>query len=212
MSSQPHLDIRQFGRALSDSASSPNDPETAIKLLPIRSRPVLQVIDAPFDGSPPSTLAKFCVGDDIAAGLNNLSPHHPGTARIIDITVHSDFLITGLRETKGPRTTEAARHALISYLQDTYMQQFQERQIFRWLDDPVLVNDIGSISSQWSQQLGNGRQRLYRLVNRATLQQHPLDHDVRPRDSYLTCAQDKENRLIGEFSSASKGHQHRLIE
>lgn len=199
MTSQPHLDIRQFGRALSGSANSSNDLETASKVSLIRSRPVLQVIDAPFDGSTPCTLAKFCVGDDIAAGLNSLPPHHPGTARIIDVTVHSDFLITGLRETKGPKATEAARHALISYLQDTYMQQFQERQIFRWLDDPLLVNDIGGISSQWTQELGNGRQHLYRLVNRATLQQHPLDHDVRPGDSYLTCAQDSNDRLIGEY-------------
>ncbi|KAJ2989778.1 hypothetical protein NUW58_g3296 [Xylaria curta] len=66
----------------------------------------------------------------------------------------------------------------------------------RWLNDPLLVNDIGSISSQWSQQFGGGDTHFYRLVNRTSLQQDPLDFDLHPRDSYLTCAQDTNDRLI----------------
>jgi hypothetical protein len=46
--------------------------------------------------------------------------------------------------------------------------------------------------------LGGGNANFYRLVNRTSLQQDPLDYDLHPRDSYLTCAQDANDRLIGE--------------
>lgn len=162
---------------------------------------VLQVIDARYDGTAPTAYPVFSLSDKIAEKIQSLPPHSSGTARILDITVHSDFVITGLRDTKGPKTTQSARDDLIKFLNDTYMESFKERQIFRWLNDPLLVNDLGSISSQWSQRLGGRNTPLYRLVNRTSLQQHPLDYDVRPRDSYLTCAQDANNRLIGECAS-----------
>lgn len=136
---------------------------------------------------------------DIAQGLRNLPTHESGTARILDVTIHSDFIITGLRDTKGPESTRPARDYLIKFLQDTYTQQFEERRIFRWLNDPIPVNDIGSIFSQWSQHLGRGDKQPYRLVNRMSLQQDPLDRDLHPRDSYLTCVQDSEDRLIGKL-------------
>jgi hypothetical protein len=47
--------------------------------------------------------------------------------------------------------------------------------------------------------LGDGNTNFYRLVNRTSLQQDPLDYDLRPRDSYLTCAQDDNDRLIGKY-------------
>jgi hypothetical protein len=128
----------------------------------------------------------------------NLPSHHAGVTRILHVTVHSDFIITGLKDTKGPETTRSARDSLIKFLQDTYTQPFEERRIFRWLSDPLLVKYIGSVSSQWSQRLGSGSR--YRLVNRTSLQQHPLDYDVHPRDSYLTCAQDGDDRLTGKCS------------
>lgn len=158
---------------------------------------VLQVIDAQYDGKTPTAYPAFSLSDNIAEKIQTLPSHSSGTARILDITVHSDFIITGLRDTKGPKKTESARDDLIKFLKDTYTESFKERQVFRWLNDPLLVNDFGSISSQWSQRLGGGNTRLYRLVNRMSLQQHPLDYDVRPRDSYLTCAQDANDRLIG---------------
>ncbi|MCJ1252021.1 hypothetical protein MMC30_009259 [Trapelia coarctata] len=176
--------------------SDSNDLEGGSKSLLQSSKTILQVIDAPFDGTTPRALARFCFGDNIAEGLESLSPHSSNTARILEVTVHSDFLITGLRDTKGPETTRPARDALIKYLQNTYTRPFKERQVFRWLNDPLLVNDIGSISSQWSQHLGGRNEHLYRLVNRTSLQQHPLDLDLRPRDSYLTCVQDANDRLI----------------
>jgi hypothetical protein len=134
--------------------------------------------------------------------MRNLPPHASKTARILDVTVHSDFKKTGLRVMKGPKTTEAARRALIDHLEEIYATSIEskddvERRIFRWLSDPLLVNDIGSITSQWSQTFTGGSNSLYRLVNRASLQQHPLDRDVRPRDFYFTCAQCDEDRLIG---------------
>ncbi|MCJ1284069.1 hypothetical protein MMC26_003400 [Xylographa opegraphella] len=173
-----------------------DDLEVGSKALLQGSKAILQVIDAPFDGTTPRALARFCFGDNVAEGLESLSPHSSNTARILEFTVHSDFLITGLRDTKGPESTRPARDALIKYLQDTYTRPFEERQVFRWLNDPLLVNDIGSISSQWSQHLGGKNKNLYRLVNRTSLQQHPLDLDLRPRDSYLTCVQDADDRLI----------------
>jgi hypothetical protein len=173
-----------------------DDLEEAGKSLSQDERAVLQVIDAPFDRTRPYRRAVFCLNDNIDEGIRNLPPHGGGTARILDVTVHSDFVITGLRDTKGPETTRPIRDILINFLQETYTQPFDERRIFRWLHDPLPVNDIGSISSQWSQHLGGGK-NFYRLVNRTSLQQDPLDYDLHPRDSYLTCAQDEHDRLIG---------------
>jgi len=173
----------------------------ASKSLSEGEKAVLQVIDAPYDGTKPQVLAVFSFDDDIAEGMKSLPPHGSKTARILDVTTHSDFIITGLREKRGPETTRTARDVLIKFLQDTYTQPFEERRIFRWLNDPLLVNDIGSIKSQWSQRLGGGNANFYRLVNRTSLQQDPLDYDLHPRDSYLTCAQDADGRLIGECIS-----------
>jgi hypothetical protein len=174
------------------------DVEDATKSLLQGEKAVLQVIDAPFDGKLPERRAVFSFNHDIEREMRSLPPHSSGTARILDITVHSDFIITGLRDTKGPEATRPAREGLINYLEDIYAQTLKERKIFRWLTDPLLVNDIVSISSQWSQRLGSDSPKLCRLVNRTSLQEHPLDYDLRPRDSYLTCAQDSDNRLIGE--------------
>ena len=174
------------------------DLEVASESPSHRERVVLQVIDAQYDGAQPQVLGRFLNSDDIADGMNRLPPHHRGIARIWDVTIHSDFIITGLREPKGPRTTRPARTVLMDHLQSTYRKTFDERRIFRWLNDPLHVNDIGSISSQWSQSLGGDNANFYRLVNRTSLQQNPLDFDLHPRDSYLTCAQDADGRLIGE--------------
>jgi hypothetical protein len=197
-SSTPHSQITHVPPK---TAGHPDDLEVgqvASKFPWEGEKAVLQVIDAPYDGTAPQVLAVFSLSDDIAEGMKSLPPHNSGTARILDVTTHSDFIITGLRDTKGPETTRPARDVLIKFLQDTYTQPFEERRIFRWLNDPLLVNDIGSISSQWSQRLGGGNTNFYRLVNRTSLQQDPLDHDLHPRDSYLTCAQDANGRLIGE--------------
>jgi hypothetical protein len=158
----------------------------------------LHILDAPYDGTKPQLCAVFNLNDNIAKGMKSLPPHNSRTARIFDVSIHSDFVITGLRDTKGPEKTRSARGDLMKILRDTYKQSFEERQIFRWLNDPLLVNDIGSISSQWIQCLGGSDPHLYRLVNRTSLQQDPLDYDLHPRDSYLTCAQDENDRLIGE--------------
>ncbi|TRX87990.1 hypothetical protein FHL15_011131 [Xylaria flabelliformis] len=156
----------------------------------------LQVIDAPFDGTTkPVVRGKFDVSQDIYEQMKSI-PSHDSGARILDVTIHSDFLITGLRETKGPQITQTAREGLIKFLRETYTTRFDSRRVFRWLNDPLLVNDIGSISSQWSQLLDNGSTHFYRLVNRTSLQQDPLDFGLHPRDSYLTCAQDANDRLI----------------
>ena len=159
-----------------------DDLEVASKSLSQGEKAVLQVIDAPYDGTTPQVRAVFSFSDNIAEGMKTLPPHSSGTARILDVTTHSDFIITGLRDTKGPETTRPARDVLIKFLQDTYTQPFEERRIFRWLNDPLLVNDIGSISSQWSQRLGGRSANFYRLVNRTSLQQDPLDLDLHPRD------------------------------
>lgn len=166
------------------------------------AKAVLKIIDASYDGAEPIFRREFSYRDKIAEDMKNLPLHAPKTARILDVTVHSDFKKTGLRETRGPKTTEAARRALIDHLEETYAtsidsKDFVERRIFRWLSDPLLVNDIGSINSQWSQTFTGGSKSLYRLVNRVSLQQYPLDRDVRPRDSYFTCVQCDEDRLIG---------------
>jgi hypothetical protein len=158
---------------------------------------VLHVIDAPYDGKKPQLLKVFTLDENIAEGMSNLPDHQSGTARILEVTVHSDLIITGLRDAKGPEKTRPVRDDLISFLEKTYTQPFEERRIFRWLNDPIHVNDIGSISAQWSQKLGGDNKQFYRLVNRTSLQQDPLDYDLRPRDSYLTCAQDANERLIG---------------
>ena len=198
MSNSSSIYLGERRHVVPDVIRHPNDIEVASKSLSQGGKAVLHVIDAPFDGSTPKVRAIFSLGDDIAEGMKNLPTHGSGTARILDVTVHSDFVITGLRDAKGPQTTRSARDELIKFLEDTYTQPFEERRIFRWLNDPLLVNDIGSISSQWSQRLGSGKTNFYRLVNRTSLQQDPLDYDLHPRDSYLTCAQDANNRLIGE--------------
>ena len=184
-SSTPHSQITHVPP---ETTGHPDDLEVgqvASKLPWEGEKAVLQVIDAPYDGTAPQVLAVFSLSDDIAEGMKSLPPHSSGTARILDVTTHSDFIITGLRDTKGPEKTRPARDVLIKFLQDTYTQPFEERRIFRWLNDPLLVNDIGSISSQWSQRLGGGDTNFYRLVNRTSLQQDPLDYDLHPRDSYF---------------------------
>ncbi len=175
-----------------------SDDLEASESLSQSEKSVLQVIDAPFDGTQPQVRAVFSFQDDIAEGMKGLPPHSSGTARIFDVTIHSDFVITGLRDTKGPERTRLVRDALSQFLEAEYGQPIKERRIFGWLHEPLLVNDIGSISSQWSQRLGGGDGNFYRLVNRTSLQQDPLDYELRPRDSYLTCAQDVNDRLIGE--------------
>lgn len=182
----------------------PVDLEVAIRSFPQSEEAVLQVIDAPYDGTKPQVRAELSLRDNIEEKMKSLPRHIEGTARILDITTHSDFIITGLRDTKGPEKTRQARDGLIKFLQDTYTQTFEERRIFRWLSDPLHVNDIGSISSQWEQRLGDGKANFYRLVNRTSLQQDPLDYDLHPRDSYLTCAQDARGRLLGKPTSSAK--------
>ena len=159
---------------------------------------VLQVIDALHDGTTPQVLRVFTLDDNIAEGMRNLPDHWNRTARILEVTLHSDSIITGIRDAKGPETTRPVRDDLIDFLQNTYTQPYEERRIFRWLNDLVHVNDIGSISSQWPQELGGDNTKFYCLVNRTSLQQDPLDYDLRPRESYLTCAQDADDRLIGK--------------
>ncbi|KAK0733233.1 hypothetical protein B0T26DRAFT_683196 [Lasiosphaeria miniovina] len=127
--------------------------------------------------------------------METLPPQTDGTARILDMIIHSNFVITDLRDTEGPETTRPAPNFLIGFLRQRHTRPFEERRIFRWLNDPLLVNDIGSIS-QWSQSLGGDSVNFYRLVNRTSLPQNPLDHDLHPRDSYLTCVQDADDRLI----------------
>lgn len=178
--------------------TGPSHDIEANKSISEGGKAVLQVIDAPYDGTTPQILRVFTLDDNIAKGMRNLPDHRSGTARILEVTVHSDLVITGLRHAKGPETTRPVRDGLIEFLQNTYTQTFEERRIFRWLNDPVPVNDIGSISSQWSQELCGDNAKLYRLVNRTSLQQDPLDYDLRPRNSYLTCAHDANDRLIGE--------------
>jgi len=177
----------------------PGDLEVASKSISQQNdeRVVLQVIDAQYDGARPQALKTFRSGENIDEGMKALPPHNSGTARILDITVHSDFVITGLRDTKGPEATRPVRDFLINFLKQRHPRPFEERRIFRWLNDPLLVNDIGSISSQWSQSLGGDSTNFYRLVNRTSLQQDPLDFDLHPRDSYLTCLQGDDDRLIG---------------
>ncbi|KAF7508159.1 hypothetical protein GJ744_009600 [Endocarpon pusillum] len=196
MSNPSSTDVSQKRNGPSEITGHSDDLEGARESLSNDQKAVLQVIDAPFDGTRPQTCAVFRLSDKLAEGMRSLPVHSSGTARILDVTVHSDLIITGLRDTKGPETTRLARDVLIKFLQDTYMQSIEERRIFRWLNDPLPVNDIGSISSQWSQRLGGGNRRFYRVVNRTSLQQDPLDHDLRPRDSYLTCAQGTNDRLI----------------
>ncbi|KAJ7252291.1 hypothetical protein C8J57DRAFT_1238171 [Mycena rebaudengoi] len=186
-------------------SATPNDVEGALGSLPQFEKAVLQVIDAPLDGSKPLVHATFKLNRDIAQlnadiaeGMRSLPTHDDKAARILDASKDPGCL----RETRGPESTRPARDVLIKFLQDTYTQPydnqkpFDERRIFRWLNDPLPVNDIGSISSQWSQQFGDGDKHFYRLVNRMSLQQDPLDYDLHPRDSYLTCAQDANRRLI----------------
>ncbi|KAI1120481.1 hypothetical protein F5Y10DRAFT_125067 [Nemania abortiva] len=162
----------------------------------------LQVIDASYDGKIQEVDNEFLWTQDIYEEMKRLSQHKDDSARILNVTVHFDFRITGLRDTEGPEETRTAREGLIRFLQETYTPlpepppRFDSRRTFRWLNDPLLVNDIGSISSQWSQKLGSGNTHFYRLVNRTSLQQDPLDFDLHPRDSYLTCARDEKNRLI----------------
>jgi hypothetical protein len=189
--------LSQIRHVPTEITGLPYDLE-ASKTISQGGKAVLQVIDAPYNGTTPQVLRVFTLDDNIAEGMRHLPDHRSGTARILEVTVYSDLIITGLRDTKGPETTRPVRDDLINFLQNTYTQPFEERRIFRWLNDPVHVNDIGSISSQWSQELGGDNTHFYRLVNRTSLQQDPLDYDLRPRDSYLTCAQDANDRLIGK--------------
>ena len=200
MSSSSSINASRVRHAPSATTAHSNDLEAASKSLTADQKPILEIIDASFDGTLPQVQAKLSINDDIEEGLRSLPAHESGTARILDVTVHSDFLVTGLRDSKGPKTTETARNDLIRFLKDTYKQLFEERRLFRWLSDPLLANDIGSISAQWHQLLSSDSSGLYRVVNRSSLQQHPFDYDVRPRDSYLTCAQDTDDRLIGKRS------------
>ncbi|RFN53935.1 hypothetical protein FIE12Z_1682 [Fusarium flagelliforme] len=177
------------------ASTSHRDLESGKSLLSDDDNVVLTMVDAPFDGSKPEDSVTFRFNDDVEGRLNNLPPQPLETARIFEVTVHNGFVITGIRNSKGPEKTRPARHALMSYLQNMYMRPLEERRIFRWLNDPLLVNDIGSISSQWSQAVG-GHEQLHRVVNRMSLQQHPLDFDVQPRDSYMTCAKDGDSKLI----------------
>ncbi|KAI0182685.1 hypothetical protein EV127DRAFT_491738 [Xylaria flabelliformis] len=180
------------GRIMRGANGRVDDVEVPKKPPPV----FLQVIDASFDGTTkPVVRGKFDVNQDIYEQMKSI-PSHDSGARILDVTIHSNFLMTGLRETKGPQITHIAREGLIKFLQETYKSRFESRRVFRWLNDPLLVNDIGSISSQWSQLLDNGSTHFYRLVNRTSLQQDPLDFGLHPRDSYLTCAQDTNDRLI----------------
>lgn len=202
------INARKAMQTLSRTTGRPHDVERGSRST-LQDKAVIQVIDAPFDGTLPLQEREvFNLDDkDILNKMKNLPQHEPRYARILDITVHSDFKEEGLRSPQGPRSTQKAREDLISFLKDEYTQPAQPaqpkhpidpRHIYRWLSDPLLVNDIGSISAQWSQSLGGAPKNLYRLVNRTSLQQHPLDYDVHPRDSYLTCAQCANDRLIGK--------------
>jgi hypothetical protein len=193
----PSINLSQIKRVPTEITELPYDLE-ASKTISRGGKAVLQVIDAPYDGTTPQVLRVYTLDDNIAKEMRSLPDHRSGTARILEVTVHSDLIITGLRDAKGPETTRLVRDDLINFLQNTYTRPFEERRIFRWLSDPVHVNDIGSISSQWSQELGGDNTHFYRLVNRTSLQQDPLDYDLRPRDSYLTCVQDANDRLIGK--------------
>ncbi|KAI1322511.1 hypothetical protein F5Y16DRAFT_38400 [Xylariaceae sp. FL0255] len=157
----------------------------------------LQVVDAKFEnGTERQCYPGFSSNVDIDEKMRSLPRHQSGWARILDVTIHSNFVITGFRDTRGPKSTQAARESLMRFLQREYTPRFDSRRIFRWHNDPLLVNDIGSISSQWSQSWEKGTTQFYRLVNRSSLQQDKLDFDLHPRDSYLICAQDEKNRLI----------------
>ncbi|KAJ8132844.1 hypothetical protein O1611_g777 [Lasiodiplodia mahajangana] len=194
-SSTPDSQIRHIVRGISGLM---DDPEPAEKSLSKdKTKAVfLQVIDASYDGKITKVYNEFHANQNIYEEMKHLPVHEEKSARILDVTVHSDFLITGLRNTEGPAETRTAREGLIQFLQESYTSRFDSRRTFRWLNDPLLVNDIGSISSQWSQKLGGGGRHFYRLVNRTSLQQDPLDFDLHPRDSYFTCAQDENGRLI----------------
>jgi hypothetical protein len=169
-----------------------DDVRVASNSLSQGEKAVLHVIDASYEGTTPQLRRVFSLSYDIAEGMKSFLPHNSGTARIFDVTTHSDFIITGLRDTKGSETSRPAIDVLIKLLQDTYTQSFEERRIFRWLHNPLLVNDIGSIIAQWSQRLGSGRANFYRLVNRTSLQQDFLDYDLHSGDSYLNlCARCK---------------------
>ncbi|KAF4441571.1 hypothetical protein F53441_11975 [Fusarium austroafricanum] len=185
----------QIGHLPSQASTSQSDIECGKRLLSGQDNVVLTVSDAPFDGSKPQDLVTLKFGGDVESHLHSLPPQADETARIFEVTVHAVFVITGIRNSKGPEKTRRARHALMSYLQNMYMRPLEERRIFRWLNDPLLVNDIGSISSQWCQTV-DGHEQLHRVVNRMSLQQHPLDFDVQPRGSYMTCAKDGNERLI----------------
>jgi hypothetical protein len=175
-----------------------DDVERARESHLVGPKEFLRVIDVPFDRPRQRSQWVLDAGGDVAERMGQLPPHNERTARILDVTIHSDFRIEGLRDEEGPKTTQLARDGLIRFLQNAYeSQNFNKRRIFRWLNDPILVNDIGSISSQWSQALGGDDHHFYRLINRSSLQQDPLDLDLRPRDSNMTCAQGPEGRLLG---------------
>jgi hypothetical protein len=69
------------------------DLECGKRLLVNHGDVVLITIDAPFALSKPKDPGTFRFDDDV----NNLSIHIQGTARIFNVTVHFDFVITGIR-------------------------------------------------------------------------------------------------------------------
>lgn len=93
------------------------------------AKAVLKAIDAPYDGSDVIFRNEFNYRDEIAVDLKKLPPHAPKTARILDLTVHSDFKKNGLRNTKGPKTTEAARRALIDHLGEIYATSIESKDL-----------------------------------------------------------------------------------
>jgi hypothetical protein len=159
--------------------------------------PVLQVIDAPFDGSAPESHISVTLVGDTAASLRGLPQHREGTARIFDLSLCSDTLSPRFEDEKDLKANKSAQAGLREFLQATYNQDFKERRSFNTLKSSLHLNDIMSISSQWTQQLISGASHLSWLITRTSLQQDPFNYSLHTRNSYLTCAQDTDNRLVG---------------
>ncbi len=70
----------------------PDDVEVASKSVSQDEKAVLHVIDASYDGTTPQLRRVFGLSDDIAEGMKSLSSHNNGTAWILDVTTHSDFI------------------------------------------------------------------------------------------------------------------------
>lgn len=187
----------QSGHAASNPTSSSDDLEVASQSrAQDNNKAVIRVVDAPLDGRKPELRAVFSLTDDILEGLKGLPTHNTDTARILDVTSNSDFgipsdsVVLRLRQTKGIDTRDVGS---VNDAVNTFLQQEYTRKKFVW---PQGGNNIMGITSQWSQRLDGDTTNLYCLVNRTSLQQHPMDYDVHPKDSYLACAQDAEGRLI----------------